>query len=173
MIRLEKRPSPNRRVAAMTPVIAVILTMIAGGAMFGLLGQNPFEAIKVIFWDPLFTEPFASYSRPQLMVKAGPLILIAIGLSIGFKAGIWNIGAEGQYIHGRDIRGRCGSGVLPNGQRIDFPTDGDLRGFGWLAMGNDPGVSQGQVRDQRNPCVADAGLCGREFSRLGIVGGAA
>ena len=71
--------------------------------MFGLLlgdFSSAFGAIKLIFWDPLFDENFASYARPQLLVKAGPIILIAIGLSIGFKAGIWNIGAEGQYILG-------------------------------------------------------------------------
>lgn len=133
MIRLEKRPSPNRRVAAMTPVIAVILTMIAGGAMFGLLGQNPFEAIKVIFWDPLFTEPFASYSRPQLMVKAGPLILIAIGLSIGFKAGIWNIGAEGQYIMGAIFGAAAGLAFYPMDSALIFPLMVICGAFGgWL-----------------------------------------
>ncbi len=137
MIRLEKRPSPNRRVAAMTPVIAVILTMIAGGAMFGLLGQNPFEAIKVIFWDPLFTEPFASYSRPQLMVKAGPLILIAIGLSIGFKAGIWNIGAEGQYIMGAIFGAAAGLAFYPMDSALIFPLMvicGALGGWLWAMI---------------------------------------
>lgn len=100
MIRLEKRPTPSRTWVAVTPVLAVLLTMIAGGLMFWALGKNPFEAIRTIFWDPLFNEQFAAYSRPQLLVKAGPLILIAIGLSLGFRAGIWNIGAEGQYIMG-------------------------------------------------------------------------
>jgi hypothetical protein len=54
MLRLEKRPSPSRFWTAATPVLAVILTMIAGGLMFALLGKNPFEAIRTIFWDPLF-----------------------------------------------------------------------------------------------------------------------
>jgi len=100
MLRLEKRPSPSRVWQAATPVLAVLLTMIAGGIMFALLGKNPVEAIRTIFWDPLFNDQFAAYSRPQLLVKAGPLILIAIGLSLGFRAGIWNIGAEGQYVMG-------------------------------------------------------------------------
>lgn len=137
MIRLEKRLSPNRRVAAMTPVIAVLLTMIAGGTMFALLGQNPFEAIKVIFWDPLFTEPFASYSRPQLMVKAGPLILIAIGLSIGFKAGIWNIGAEGQYIMGAICGAGAGLAFYPMDSVLIFPLMvlcGALGGWAWAMI---------------------------------------
>ena len=107
MIRLEKRPTPSRFWQAATPVVAVLLTMIAGGAMFGLLGKNPIEVIRTIFWDPLFGE-FAWYLRGQLLVKAGPLILIAVGLSLGFRAGIWNIGAEGQYIMGAILAPRWG-----------------------------------------------------------------
>ncbi|MBL3567672.1 ABC transporter permease, partial [Rhodovulum sulfidophilum] len=107
MIRLEKRPSPSRVWTVATPVLAVALTMVAGGILFAMLGKDPVAAIRTIFWDPLFNAQFASYSRPQLLVKAGPLILIATGLSLGFRAGIWNIGAEGQYI----IGALCGAGV--------------------------------------------------------------
>ncbi len=110
MIRLEKRPpSPSKFWAGgVTPILAVIATMIAGGLLFTFLGKDPLEAIRTIFWDPpLFHETFGPpYSRPQLLVKAAPLILIAIGLSLGFRAGIWNIGAEGQYIMGAI----CGAG---------------------------------------------------------------
>ncbi|MEM9344754.1 MAG: ABC transporter permease, partial [Pseudomonadota bacterium] len=70
MIRLEKRPEPSRAWSLATPVLAVIATMIAGGVLFALLGKDPFEAIRTIFWDPLFNEQFASFSRPQLLVKA-------------------------------------------------------------------------------------------------------
>ena len=79
MMRLEKRPEPSRVWSLATPVLAVIATMIAGGLLFALLGKNPLEAIRTIFWDPLFGE-FASYYRPQLLVKGAPLVLIAIGL---------------------------------------------------------------------------------------------
>lgn len=99
MIRLVKRPAPSRFWSWATPLVAVIATMIAGGILFALLGKNPLEAIRVIFWDPLLG-PNAGYFRGQLLIKAGPLILIAAGLAIGFRAGIWNIGAEGQYIMG-------------------------------------------------------------------------
>ena len=121
MIRLEKRPSPSAFWQWATPVLAVILTMIAGGIMFALLGKNPVEAIRTIFWDPLFNQQFASYSRPQLLVKAGPLILIAVGLSLGFKAGIWNIGAEGQYIMGAIFGAAVGLAVYPVDSRLIFP----------------------------------------------------
>ncbi len=100
MIRLEKRKEPSRIWRIANPFLAVALTMIAGGLMFAALGKDPLVAIRLIFFDPLFSETFASYSRPQLLIKAAPLILIGVGLAIGFKANIWNIGAEGQYIIG-------------------------------------------------------------------------
>ena len=99
MIALEKRPQPSRGWSLATPVLAVVATMVFGGLLFAALGKNPFVAIETIFWEPLFGE-YAFYYRPQLLVKGAPLVLIAIGLSLGFKAGIWNIGAEGQYIIG-------------------------------------------------------------------------
>ncbi len=99
MIRLVKRPAPSRFWSLSTPLLAVLATMLAGGILFAVLGKNPAEAIRVIFWDPLFGAN-AAYFRGQLLIKAGPLILIAAGLAVGFRAGIWNIGAEGQYIMG-------------------------------------------------------------------------
>jgi general nucleoside transport system permease protein len=121
MLRLEKRPSPSRTWQWATPVLAVVLTMIAGGIMFAALGKDPVEAIRTIFWDPLFNPQFASYSRPQLLVKAGPLILIAVGLSLGFRAGIWNIGAEGQYIMGAIFGAGVGLALYPIETRWVFP----------------------------------------------------
>lgn len=108
MLTLEKRPSPSRFWTVATPVLAVVLTMIAGGVMFALLGKSPVDAIRTIFWDPLFNPDVASYSRPQLLVKAAPLILIAVGLSLGFRAGIWNIGAEGSTSWARSAARRRG-----------------------------------------------------------------
>ncbi len=134
IFRLEKRPQPSRMWAALTPVLAVLATMVAGGIMFWLLGKNPLEAIRVIFWDPLFHETFGPYSRPQLLVKAGPLILIAIGLSIGFRAGIWNIGAEGQYIMGALVGAGVGLAFYPTESRLIFPlmvVAGALGGWAW------------------------------------------
>ncbi|MGV6888352.1 ABC transporter permease [Rhodophyticola sp. SM2404] len=137
MIRLVKRPAPSRLWSLATPVVAVILTMIAGGIMFAALGKDPFEAIRVIFWDPLFHERFASYSRPQLLIKAGPLILIAIGLSLGFRAGIWNIGAEGQYIIGAICGAGFGLAFYPSENPLIFPgmvIAGALGGWAWAMI---------------------------------------
>jgi simple sugar transport system permease protein len=137
MIRLEKRANPSRLWTALTPVVAVLLTMVAGGILFAILGKDPFEAIRTIFWDPLFNEQFAAFSRPQLLVKAGPLILIAIGLSLGFRAGIWNIGAEGQYILGAICGAAVGLAFYPSESPLIFPAmvlAGALGGWAWAMI---------------------------------------
>ncbi len=132
MLRLEKRPVPSRFWLWGTPVLAVMLTMIAGGLMFAALGKNPVVAIRTIFWDPLFGE-FAWYFRGQLLVKAAPLILIAVGLSLGFRAGIWNIGAEGQYIMGAIFGAAVGLAFYPADLWIVFPLMVVAGAFGgWL-----------------------------------------
>ena len=140
MIRLEKRAAPSRTWSYLTPLVAVIATMIAGGLMFAALGKDPVEAIRTIFWDPLFGE-FAFYYRGQLLVKAGPLILIAIGLALGFRAGIWNIGAEGQYIMGAICGAAIGLAFYPMEARwLIFPLmilGGALGGFLWAMI---PGI---------------------------------
>lgn len=137
MLRLERRPEPSRIWKWATPVLAVVLTMLAGGVLFAALGKDPVAAIRMIFWDPLFSAQFASYSRPQLLIKAGPLILIAVGLAMGFRAGIWNIGAEGQYI----IGALCGAAValafFPAPGWYIFPLmvlAGALGGWAWAMI---------------------------------------
>lgn len=96
MFRLEPRKTRSTLMLWLTPPLAVLLTIFFGGLLFFVLGKDPVESIRVILVEPFNLE----YSRSQIFVKAGPLILIAIGLSLGFKANIWNIGAEGQFIMG-------------------------------------------------------------------------
>jgi general nucleoside transport system permease protein len=140
MIRLEKRPTPSRKWSYLTPLIAVIATMIAGGFLFAALGKDPVASIRTIFWDPVFGE-FAFYYRGQLLVKAGPLILIAVGLSLGFRAGIWNIGAEGQYIMGAIFGAAVGLALYPMEARwLVFPLmiiAGAVGGLLWAMI---PGI---------------------------------
>ncbi|MCK0120312.1 ABC transporter permease [Loktanella sp. F6476L] len=139
MIMLEKRPQPSRGWTFATPVLAVVLTMIVGGALFAVLGNDPIETIRVIFFDPLFSE-FAWYYRPQLLVKGAPLVLIAIGLSFGFRAGVWNIGAEGQYIVGAICGAAVGLAMYPAESILIFPAmviAGALGGMLWAMI---PGI---------------------------------
>lgn len=136
MIKLEKRPQPSKAWTYLTPLLAVALTMIVGGALFAWLGKDPLVAIKTIFWEPLFSE-FAFYYRPQLLVKGAPLVLIAIGLSLGFRAGIWNIGAEGQYIMGAIVGAGVGLAFYPMESFIIFPLmiiAGALGGWFWAMI---------------------------------------
>ncbi|MDP1668235.1 ABC transporter permease [Phaeovulum sp.] len=139
MITLVARPAPSRFWSWATPVLAVLATMLAGGGLFALLGTDPFEAIRVIFWDPLFGAN-AGYFRGQLFIKAGPLILIAAGLAVGFRAGIWNIGAEGQYI----IGALCGAAValaaFPAESALIFPAMVLAGAFGGWVWGMIPAL---------------------------------
>ena len=95
-IRLEPRREPSRVMLYLTPVLAVLLTMLTGGIIFSLIGYDGLGAVREIFILPLTTPG----KWPDLGVKAAPLVLIATGLAIGFRANVWNIGAEGQYIAG-------------------------------------------------------------------------
>ncbi|WP_413874341.1 ABC transporter permease [Albidovulum sp.] len=136
MLVLEKRPAPSRAWAWGTPFLAVALTMVAGGLLFAALGKDPFAVVRTIFWDPLFGE-FAWYLRGQLLVKAGPLALIAVGLALGFRAGIWNIGAEGQYIMGAIVGASIGLAAYPTESRWIFPLmilGGAFGGWVWAMI---------------------------------------
>ncbi|MBY6136411.1 ABC transporter permease [Leisingera sp. XS_AS12] len=136
MIRLEKRPQPSRAWSLATPLVAVLATMVFGGLLFAALGKPPVEAIRTIFWEPLFGE-FSFYYRPQLLVKGAPLVLIAIGLSLGFRAGIWNIGAEGQYIMGAICGAGAGLAFYPLEAFYIFPImviAGALGGWAWAMI---------------------------------------
>ena len=133
MFRLEARPEPSRTMQALTPVIAVAATMIAGGLLFLILGKNPLAAVRMLFWDPVFGE-FAFYYRGQILIKAAPLVMIALGLSFGFRANIWNIGAEGQFIMGAVVGGATGLALYPYEAFWVFPlmiTMGAIGGMLW------------------------------------------
>ncbi len=101
-LELVKRPQHSALFSALSPFIALGLTLIAGAIMFSVLGKNPMEALYYYFIDPLtgLWDPANRWQLHELAVKAAPLILIAIGLSVCFLSNNWNIGAEGQFIAG-------------------------------------------------------------------------
>lgn len=103
LISLVRRQEPSKSMLYLTPVIAVMVTMVTGTIVFSLMGYNGLVAVSEIFITPIIDPN----KWQDLGVKAAPLILIAVGLAIGFKANVWNIGAEGQYIVG----GLAGTGV--------------------------------------------------------------
>ena len=125
-LKVEKRAEPSRFMLYATPVGAVLVTMIVGAIVFGIIGPPPsqgfvaapaapaaadfnsfltsvgahlnfgLQAVYQVFIAPLVT----SYKWGDIAVKASPLILIGVGLAVGNRAAIWNIGAEGQYVVG-------------------------------------------------------------------------
>jgi simple sugar transport system permease protein len=96
MLEWRRRREPSSLMLYASPLIAVLLTMLIGMLVFTAMGYDGFHAVRDIFLTP-FLEP---QRWPDLGVKAAPLVMIALGLAIGFRANVWNIGAEGQYIMG-------------------------------------------------------------------------
>lgn len=96
MLRLEPRAEASQLMSYASPLIAIVLMLIGGLVLFTVLGKNPIEGFKVFFINPISD----LYGIAELLLKATPLMLIAIGLAVGFRANIWNIGAEGQLIVG-------------------------------------------------------------------------
>lgn len=94
--RLEKRPAPSSAMRLASPMIAALAMLITGLIVFTLLGKSPEEAFKVFFVEPVSS----SYGIGELLLKATPLTLCALGLALGFKSNVWNIGAEGQLTIG-------------------------------------------------------------------------
>jgi simple sugar transport system permease protein len=98
---LEKRAERSAAIAIASPLIAIAMTLVTMAVLFAILGKDPITALGVYFIDPL-TDP---YSLEEIAVKASPLVMIAVGLSLCYIANIWNIGAEGQFL----IGAVCGS----------------------------------------------------------------
>lgn len=79
-----------------SPGIAVILALLLSACLLLLAGNNPIEA-----YSSLFKGAFGSNHRiAETFVKAIPLIILGLGISIAFKAQIWNIGGDGQFTLG-------------------------------------------------------------------------
>ena len=106
---LEKRAERSAYIAVASPLIAIALTLVTMSILFAILGKNPVMALYVYFVEPL-TDLF---TLQEIVVKATPLVMIAIGLSLCYIANVWNIGAEGQFLFGAV----CGSwlAVVTNG----------------------------------------------------------
>jgi simple sugar transport system permease protein len=96
MLWLEARSAPSRAWSLGSPLLALVITVLIGVALFALLGKDPARGLAVFFWEPIKS----AYALGELMVKATPLLLIALGLAVCFRSNVWNIGAEGQFVMG-------------------------------------------------------------------------
>lgn len=132
MLRLERRVAPSAVWRWASPLLALVLTVVIGTMLFAALGKDPLAGLRVFFWEPVRDLRAVS----ELLLKATPLLLIALGLAIGFRSNVWNIGAEGQFILGAV----CATGVALALHGSAWPTwplvllAGALGGLLWAAL---------------------------------------
>ena len=135
MFKLEARAAPSAAMAWCSPLLALLLTALCGALLFGALGTDPLAGLAVFFWEPMKD----AHGLSELGVKVAPLLLIAVGLAICYRANVYNIGAEGQFVVGAvsggaaalyfDDGGAAGAGVI--GLVL---LAGMLGGMGWAAI---------------------------------------
>ena len=95
-MRLEARPQPSPFWRYASPLLALLITVAIGIGLFIALGKDPARGLQVFFWEPVKSP----YALGELLVKATPLLIIALGLAVCFRSNVWNIGAEGQFVIG-------------------------------------------------------------------------
>ena len=132
-LKFEPRAEPSKTMTYLSPLLAVALMLLSGMLLFLVLGKNPVEGFKVFFLNPLRDQ----YGIAELFLKATPLMLCAVGLAVGFKANVWNIGAEGQLL----IGALAGGGLALHFQGSNSPfllpamiVAGALGGMLWAAI---------------------------------------
>ena len=133
MFKLEARPQPSRTLSWLSPLIALAITVVIGVTLFALLGKDPVRGLQVFFVEPL--KDWRALS--ELSVKAVPLVLIALGLAVCFRANVWNIGAEGQFICGALAAGWVAMQAGPGTTRwivAAVLVAGVLGGMAWAAL---------------------------------------
>jgi len=116
-----------------SPLLAAGATLLVGFVLFSLLGKSPLQAFYVFFVKPVEN----LYGVGELLLKASPLMLCATGLAVGYRANVWNIGAEGQLTFGAV----CGGGIALALQDSPGPwllplmvVVGALGGMAWAAI---------------------------------------
>lgn len=95
-IRIEKRLETPAWWNAVTPVISIALALLFGAIFLKLTGYSPITVYKIMFKDTFGTR----YGITETLVKASPLLLSAVGVSMAFRMQLWNIGGEGQIYMG-------------------------------------------------------------------------
>lgn len=103
-ISIELRTKHSRLGEFIPPLTAVFVTVLASIFILTSLHVAPGRALYYLYVSPLTTK----FNFAEVILKMAPLLLIAQGLAIGFRARIWNIGAEGQL-----ILGAIGASLLP------------------------------------------------------------
>ena len=94
--KLAKRERPSLSSKILAPLVALVAATLINLLLYLVMGKDP-----VAVFHAMILEPFISFpSFAEVLLKTGPLLLIAEGLAIGYRAKVFNIGAEGQFIMG-------------------------------------------------------------------------
>jgi general nucleoside transport system permease protein len=137
MLKLEPRAQPSKLMSLASPVLALVLTAIIAAMLFAALGKDPVKGLTMFFVEPWSNQRQIS----ELLLKATPLIVIALGLAVCYRSNVWNIGAEGQYLLG--ILGGGGVALWLTTQGIVLPKvvavplvllGGVLGGMAWASI---------------------------------------
>lgn len=96
MLLLEKRPVDSALMRWASPVLALVLTVITGFILFLAMGKDPVDGLKFFFITPISD----LIGLAELGLKMAPLLLCAAGLTVCYRAKLWNIGAEGHFLIG-------------------------------------------------------------------------
>ncbi|WP_088279357.1 ABC transporter permease [Ideonella sp. A 288] len=113
MLKLEARPQPSQAMSIASPLIALAVTVVIGVFLFSALGKDPVRGLQMFFVEPVKN----AYALSEIAIKATPLALIALGLSICYRSNVWNIGAEGQFVLGAICAGGVAMQAGPDTSR--------------------------------------------------------
>jgi len=117
MLRLEPRGTESGFWRAGAPVLALALATLVSALIFAAMGRPPLGTVHAFLVSPLL----APGGVQALVVKAAPLVLMGAGLSLAYRANVWNIGTEGQFTLGAILGGGTAL-ALPGPAWLLFPT---------------------------------------------------
>ena len=174
----------------LTPVITTLIAFLMGGLVVALTGKSPFKVYHAIFtgtgigwffqvgnysaripfatshmWFPWDTGSVAASNLQQTLLFTTPIILTALAVAFAFRCGMFNIGGQGQYIAGTDLR-RLARLVVrlarPVAPRAPVPRRRDARG---RRVGRDRRDPEGDGRGARGD-LDDHAQLDRDLGRL-------
>lgn len=128
-VRLEPRAEPLRAMQYASPVIALALTAAIGLIILTAIGRDPLAVLYTFTISPIRD----LYGVGELLLRSAPLILIALGLAVGFRANIWNIGAEGQLTIGALVSGGLALHFADSNSILLLPAMVIVAGLGGMA----------------------------------------
>ncbi|HRI55555.1 MAG TPA: ABC transporter permease, partial [Anaerolineae bacterium] len=95
-LTLERRMEPSRTANLLVPILSIVLALAAGGVLLWLAGVNPIETYRAMLHGAFGS----AYAISETLVRATPLMLTGLAVSVAFRMLFWNIGAEGQLAMG-------------------------------------------------------------------------